>query len=316
VESSNSLSRTLSVRLDKLKNQYHHELIPLTQKREALLREITELKAARDVFLEETTVLNARNEELAQLSAQYSRKIDTVQRMEIVPETPPKSFDLRRPSEDRLRHQPSFNNSQQLLPAQSPMQSQLNVSVTTADEQLDRKAISVPRTKIDLPTPSKGKFIKWPGSTSKELPSSYSDIRSKQEHNFQQLSVLRFARCDHCGDKMWGSQLRCTACNVSVHVRCINHVHAPCTQQGITRDDPPAVPLRTFLYPLAYMGPDQFSAPSMFGRDLVEQVHADSRGSGRLVPVIVEKCIDAVEIIGKKFCNMVFHMLKFFVSST
>ena len=32
----------------------------------------------------------------------------------------------------------------------------------------------------------------------------------RREHTFQQLSVLRFTRCDHCGDKMWGSQLRCS----------------------------------------------------------------------------------------------------------
>ena len=40
-------------------------------------------------------------------------------------------------------------------------------------------------------------------------------------------------------------------------------------------------------------------APSMFGRDLVEQVHADSRNEDRLIPVIVEKCIDAVDNIGE-----------------
>lgn len=36
----------------------------------------------------------------------------------------------------------------------------------------------------------------------------------------------------------------------------------------------------------------------MFGRDLTEQVHADSRDEERQVPVIVEKCIDAVEALG------------------
>jgi hypothetical protein len=39
-------------------------------------------------------------------------------------------------------------------------------------------------------------------------------------------------------------------------------------------------------------------APSMFGRDLTEQVHADSKDGERMVPVIVEKCIDAVECHG------------------
>ena len=39
--------------------------------------------------------------------------------------------------------------------------------------------------------------------------------------------------------------------------------------------------------------------PSMFGRELVEQVRADSKDEDRLVPVIVEKCIDAVDTLGK-----------------
>lgn len=42
-----------------------------------------------------------------------------------------------------------------------------------------------------------------------------------------------------------------------------------------------------------------FAAPSMFGRDLIDQVRADAKGSGRMVPVIVEKCVDAVEVLGK-----------------
>lgn len=37
----------------------------------------------------------------------------------------------------------------------------------------------------------------------------------------------------------------------------------------------------------------------MFGRDLTEQVRADDRGTGRTVPVIVEKCLEAVEALGE-----------------
>ena len=39
--------------------------------------------------------------------------------------------------------------------------------------------------------------------------------------------------------------------------------------------------------------------PSMFGRNLIEQVRADAKGEGRYVPVIVEKCIDAVDALGE-----------------
>jgi len=38
-------------------------------------------------------------------------------------------------------------------------------------------------------------------------------------------------------------------------------------------------------------------APSMFGRDLAEQIRADAKGGDRQVPTIVEKCIDAVETL-------------------
>ena len=44
---------------------------------------------------------------------------------------------------------------------------------------------------------------------------------------------------------------------------------------------------------------DLVLAPSMFGRDLIEQTRADARGEDRMIPVIVEKCIMAVEAIGE-----------------
>jgi len=37
--------------------------------------------------------------------------------------------------------------------------------------------------------------------------------------------------------------------------------------------------------------------PSMFGRELVEQVRSDSRWGERRVPIIVEKCIEAVDAV-------------------
>ena len=73
---SAAIGRSLTMRLDNIKRQYQRDLLPLTQQKEALVRELLELKEARDVFLEETAVLGARNEELAQLNAQYERKLE------------------------------------------------------------------------------------------------------------------------------------------------------------------------------------------------------------------------------------------------
>lgn len=42
----------------------------------------------------------------------------------------------------------------------------------------------------------------------------------------------------------------------------------------------------------------------MFGRDLIEQVRADAKGSGRTIPVIVEKCLEAVEASGELLLDL------------
>lgn len=267
-----NLSRTLSMRLDNIKTQYQHDLVPLTQQRETLQREIAELKAVRDVFLEETTTLNARNEELAQLSAQYTRKLENP------PETPQKQNVGRSAS---LRKKPP--PTQQLTPPviSGPMNPIVLPPSLSNDSQ--ENLARVIKVDPDM-TPNKAK---WFRSKTKDLPTPGADgkgTKAIQDHNFQQLSILRFTRCDHCGDKMWGSQLRCTICNVAVHVRCLNLVQASCNHNlpNGAREESHGPP-----------------PPSMFGRDLVEQVLADANrlGVDRHVPVIVEKCIDAVETL-------------------
>ncbi|KAG5650670.1 hypothetical protein H0H81_011404 [Sphagnurus paluster] len=239
-----NLGRSLTKRLDTIKTQYKRELVPLTKQRESLQREIAELKAVRDVFLEETTVLNARNEELAQLSAAYAR------RMESVHEISTNSYHESGRGSFEQQRGPHYHPPQPIpIPTSLSLSSSTSGSSTLHDDSTaDFRHLKVHRQEVDH-TPSKGKFMKW-GSKSKEVaqPPVTIERKARLEHNFQQLSILRLTRCDHCGDKMWGSQLRCTA-------------------------------------------------PSMFGRDLVEQVHADARGEDRQVPVIVEKCIEAVEAL-------------------
>jgi Rho-type GTPase-activating protein 1/2 len=199
-----NFGRSLMKRLEALKSQYKSDLVPLTQARETLTREIAELKAVRDVFLEETTVLNARNEELAQLSAVYSR------RMESVPEGPTNISDTLRTWVEKPRTQAQLTQPTALPHSLSPSTS--GSSAIYEDSNVDPRYNRIQKPDTEIPTPSRGKFIKWPGSKTKEVTSPPTPAERKMhlEHNFQQLSILRFTRCDHCGDKMWGSQLRCT----------------------------------------------------------------------------------------------------------
>ncbi|KAG9316844.1 RhoGAP-domain-containing protein [Chiua virens] len=290
--SAAQLSRSLTMRLDNIKKQYQRELIPLTQQRDTLLREIVELKSAREQFLEETTVLNARNEELAQLSAQYTRRVEVVR-----PDTPP-ALDVPAVKVEPILHEkkstsldrgrPTLDLSNQLQPSLS---SGSNPSTSTLVDDRDTKMIRVakPEHPEGMSTLKHGIF-KWPGHRMRDQALTTSDPKSKGivEHNFQLASALRFTRCDHCGEKLWGgSHYRCTICHVNVHLRCVNQVNLPCSQQHLRpRED--------------LNGIVQHS-PSIFGRDLIEQVRSDLRWGERKVPVIVEKCIEAVETLALDF---------------
>jgi Rho-type GTPase-activating protein 1/2 len=170
----------------------------LTEQKEALSREIAELKAVRDTFLEETTVLNARNEELAQLSTVYTR------RLENATELPARIL------QDSFRHSSDNTRPHNLI---VPSLSSSVSGSSVYDEYSDSRFIKTSKSD-ELHTPVKAKF-KWPGTKAKDLlsPTPNAELnkgKAQFEHSFQQLSVLRFTRCDHCSDKMWGSQLRCT----------------------------------------------------------------------------------------------------------
>jgi len=202
--STANLIRALILRLDSLKSQYQQELTPLAQQHEALTREIAELKAVRDVFLEETTVLNARNEELAQLTAQYARRMET-SKQEMVLNKKSGSFDKPLPS------QQSLTMSHPL--AQSASRSS-SYSDDTADPSKSTKVQKHDMPEFSTPSTKRG-FMKWGASKTKEAahpPVVENNGRGKAsvEHTFQQVSLLRFTRCDHCQEKMWGSQVRCT----------------------------------------------------------------------------------------------------------
>jgi Rho-type GTPase-activating protein 1/2 len=211
-----NLNRTLSMRLENIKNQYQRDLVPLTQQRESLSREIAELKAVRDVFLEETTVLSARNEELAQLSAQYARRMDAAS------ETPAKqnvsrrkesgSFDKPRPSQQSLATSQSLTltNSRSSTYSDEATDNNNNNSNNNTNNNSTNKLVKSPKTEVpELPTK---KFMKWPGSKARDVlsPPANDVVAKGKAHSFQQLSILRFTRCDHCGDMMWGSQVRCS----------------------------------------------------------------------------------------------------------
>jgi len=211
-------------------------------------------------------MLNLRNEELAQLTQQYLRRTEAAE----VPATPAKRE----------------KSSQSLDKARLPQYGG-SASSSTLNEEAEPKVIRTGKPDaLEVPASSfrPPKFLKWSGKASREhlakepainiVPPEMtpSKPRSTKEHTFQQFSALRFARCDHCGDKMWGSHLRCSGrclefilyvgctdcwlglgCNMSVHPKCLPHVHTSCSPAG-GRNEPASNvgPLRALFFRLIF----------------------------------------------------------------
>lgn len=201
------------MRLDNIKRQYQHELIPLTQQKEALVREIADLKEARDVFLEETAVLNARNEQLAQLNQHYERRIESGHsRDKSLP--PVQQESQRKPSIDKFDSWKA-RQAAQAVSAQPLINATSTSSTATLIDDVAEVRQQKPANFNDAPA---RRILRWPGQkANRDVPTpgmaANDDKKGKKriEHMFQQISVLRLARCDLCGDKMWGSQVRCSS---------------------------------------------------------------------------------------------------------
>lgn len=225
-DAADALSQSLTSRLDTIKEQYREELEPLTAQREALQREIAELRETREQFLEESTALAAKNEELAELNAQLSRQVDTLQ-----------------DTLSRSRTPTIF--SKRTHPSGSPSLSSLATSATL-QEVPEETARVVKVTKPEPIEAAPARRFKWykssKGPDMSNAPSAISiskplalptDRRNLiqrpstefglREHSFQQHSTMRLTRCELCQEKMWGLQeVRCSCeCNISSTTRSL-----------------------------------------------------------------------------------------------
>lgn len=115
-------------------------------------------------------------------------------------------------------------------------------------------------------------------------------------HTFQPKTFKRWQKCGFCGEKLTGSELRCSGmffllswltldCEYQCHTRCLMSVTAACTSQrnkAIRDTDASSVASET---------------ATLFGNDLSRQAEIE----GRPIPYIITRCIEEVEANGMDY---------------
>ncbi|SAM84586.1 uncharacterized protein UBRO_05871 [Ustilago bromivora] len=317
-----AITQNLASRLEAVKSRYRKEIDELTIERDSLLIEIEELKQSKELFLEEAQSLNARNEELNTMLGQLSRKIElAAQSRHQLPPLPPMPKDLA--SSPPAAAQKSsggvgfnFGSRHKNVHKHTPHNASISshdappssagydtISVDTAVQQVIKPGKVEPApvvkkfkwmkpklsesTKANVypnpagsvpPVPPKGASMSSAVSATAITRATSHDVVVR-EHLFQPFNVLRPTRCFTCQKNMWGqSEMRCALCAQVCHSRCLQSLPISCNQPYTRSDE----------------GQADNAGPSMFGRSLAEQ----GAHEGRDVPLIVEKCIQAVEAFG------------------
>ena len=320
-----AITQNLASRLEAVKSRYRKEIDELTIERDSLLIEIEELKQSKELFLEEAQSLNARNEELNTMLGQLSRKIElAAQSRHQLPPLPPMPKDLA--SSPPAAAQKSsggvgfnFGSRHKHVHKHTPHNASISshdappssagydtISVDTAVQQVIKPGKVEPApvvkkfkwmkpklsesTKANVypnpagsvpPVPPKGASMSSVASATAITRATSHDVVVR-EHLFQPFNVLRPTRCFTCQKNMWGqSEMRCALCAQVCHSRCLQSLPISCNQPYTRSDE----------------GQADNAGPSMFGRSLAEQ----GAHEGRDVPLIVEKCIQAVEAFGMDY---------------
>ncbi|GAA5985982.1 hypothetical protein JCM10908_006359 [Rhodotorula pacifica] len=291
------LAECLNLRLESVKESHRVEIGTLVAERDALLREIEQLKTVRDAHAAEAAALASRNADLFARDQTAARNFGNRQGS-----TADMSTSFSRLGEVR-GHVSSLSTSSTStafspIPARSATLAPRQETVSATDVEPAHKqstAETVSRNKFWGKSKTRNESLKQstsqvgvasPPSDKSPGPSLRGTAKAEsfsRAHLFQQSSILRPVRCDYCGDKMWGlNEVRCSACGSYAHAKCAAFLQTHCVPSGTS--------LAT-VHAVEDHGASVPPSGSMFGAELA--VQAEKEGSS--VPAIVIKCIDAVE---------------------
>ncbi|KAG9073239.1 hypothetical protein KI688_001031 [Linnemannia hyalina] len=175
-------------------------------------------------------------------------------------------------------------------------------TVKSVGAMFGKLLVEAPNSTLEVPHAKLGQSLSESGSVnSLLLPptrtlSNSSETRSlngknTEQHAFVLNNFARPIRCDACDDKLWGREYRCRYCAFHIHGRCMHDIIPGCA--GVIKDSD-----SSSLRDITPSGGSSFGVPPpppakqiMFGNDLLDQLELEQR----LVPLVVEKCIEAVD---------------------
>lgn len=210
MEQRATLTRSITSKLNTLKDKYRSELEPLTAEKQVLKREISDLRDTRNLYLEESVALSTKNEELMDLNTRLSKQTEAMQDLLNRHHRPPHLRSTRQ----HMSGSPSMSSIPTSGALHELPEDMLKGIKAMKIEPLET-APAARRFKNKWYKSSKGPEIQHIASVSISKPLTTTIDKPKprpshdpgiREHVFQPHSILRFCKCEHCGDKMWGLQ--------------------------------------------------------------------------------------------------------------
>lgn len=229
------------------------------------------LEFIRDEILHEMVMLNTKNAELTEMNNSLSRRM-TEREREAAAVMAGTSFLSASPS-------PSLSSERPQQPKVFKLKKKGNMFSKLTKNKVDT---------TNAATTLYGHGNLTTSSTLNLSKQSSESTHQHGSHTFLQTSFLRPTKCDACGEKMWGlSELRCQGCMYATHARCLPQVPQLCYGGQTTTSLELASPSSSM---------DE-SGAKLLGGDLSDRAKFEDRP----IPLIIEKCIQAVEQRGMDY---------------
>ncbi|KAI8992630.1 hypothetical protein BDB01DRAFT_443558 [Pilobolus umbonatus] len=314
---------------ERLQHSYQHQLDSMQKDMDIARNNYAKLVKGRDDIIADMILLNTKNAELSQLNNDLSRRVNEKEqeakaifagmsflnapddsRSTMVHSNLSASNSSSSSSSNKHRRNLStgsinIHHSNSIPDIQTSNEPFSHVTITPKMAQRDSfNGSAAPKlfkfrrnrsgsSKNKLNKSSEDKIISIPYDTNKPLElvsetitknkesDNTNTVRGGSKHHFIPTKFIRPTKCDACGEKMWRvNELRCADCYVVCHFKCLYSAPQTCNRKSNSDSN-------------KY----EDHAQHMFGNDLIKQIQAEKTK----VPIIVEKCIEAVERRGMDY---------------